>query len=56
MQFFVGKELAVVQNFEKGENIDSLVVSIRSTSLFRKESGQWKMIRHHADKLPFLGN
>jgi ketosteroid isomerase-like protein len=29
-------------------------VSIRATSVFRKERGAWKMIGHHADLLPFL--
>ena len=58
MKIFVGKEIAVVQNFEKGENVDPqgnpLSVSIRATNLFRKEGGKWKMIGHHTDKLPFL--
>jgi ketosteroid isomerase-like protein len=29
-------------------------VSIRATNTFRKENGQWKMIGHHTDLLPFL--
>jgi len=28
-------------------------VSIRATNVFRKEGGQWKMIGHHTDLLPF---
>jgi ketosteroid isomerase-like protein len=58
MHFIVGQELAVVQNYEKGTNIDShgkqQNVSIRATSIFRKEDGKWKMIGHHTDLLPYL--
>ncbi|HEY5705725.1 MAG TPA: nuclear transport factor 2 family protein [Terrimicrobiaceae bacterium] len=54
----VGKELAIVQNFEKGENTNvegkTQRVSIRATNLFRKEDGKWKMIGHHTDLLPYL--
>jgi ketosteroid isomerase-like protein len=54
----VGPEVAVVQNYEKGENTNAdgkpQVVSIRATSVFRKEGGQWKMIGHHTDPLPYL--
>lgn len=53
-----GKELAVVNNFEKGENVDAegkpVTVSIRATNLFRKEEGKWKMIGHHTDLLPYI--
>ena len=31
-----------------------LQVSIRATNIFRKEKGEWKMIGHHTDLLPFL--
>ncbi len=44
--------------FEKGQNVDAegrtQKVSIRATSLFRKEDGRWKMIGHHSDLLTFL--
>ena len=55
----VGKDLAVVHNFEKGMNINPKTgkrrkVSIRATNVFRKEDGKWKMIGHHVDLLPFL--
>jgi ketosteroid isomerase-like protein len=44
---------------EPSENTDaegkSKKVSIRATSLFRKESGKWKMIGHHTDLLSFAG-
>ena len=51
-----GRELAVVANYEKGENTNARgavqKVSIRATNLFRKEDGKWKMIGHHVDLLP----
>ncbi len=54
----VGRDIAVTHNYEKGENINAegkpQMVSIRATSLFRKEDGKWKMIGHHTDLLPFL--
>ena len=54
----VGRDLAVVQNHEQGENAtvdgNPQAVSIRATNLFRKEDGTWKMIGHHTDPLPFL--
>ncbi|NIL97174.1 MAG: PAS domain-containing protein [Planctomycetales bacterium] len=56
MQFTVGKDLAVVSNWEKGENTNAQgqiqKVSIRATNIFRKEDQQWKMIGHHVDLLP----
>jgi ketosteroid isomerase-like protein len=58
MHLLVSPEIAVVQNYEKGENTNAdgkpQVVSIRATSVFRKEEGQWKMISHHTDLLPYL--
>ena len=50
----IGEAIAVVQNYEKGENGEGREVSIRATNLFRKEHGTWKMIGHHTDLLPFL--
>lgn len=52
-----GGSLAVITGMEVGENIvegQSQKVSIRATSVFRKENGHWKMIGHHTDKLAFL--
>jgi ketosteroid isomerase-like protein len=41
-----------------GSNLNAqgepMKVSIRATNIFRKENGQWKMIGHHTDLLPFL--
>jgi ketosteroid isomerase-like protein len=54
----VGGDLAFVQCYELGNNLDAQgqpqQVSIRATNLFRKENGEWKMIGHHTDLLPFL--
>ncbi|MEX0717721.1 MAG: nuclear transport factor 2 family protein, partial [Planctomycetaceae bacterium] len=57
LRYFLGGEIAVVQNVEKGENeVNGKVekVSIRATNVFRKEGGKWKMVSHHTDLLPFL--
>lgn len=57
LQVTLGKDLAIIQNQEKGQNtVDgkAMTVSIRATSIFRKEAGKWKMISHHADILPQL--
>ncbi|MEM6582688.1 MAG: nuclear transport factor 2 family protein [Pseudomonadota bacterium] len=29
-------------------------ISMRGTNVFRKESGEWKLIAHHSDPLPYL--
>jgi len=54
----LGRDLAVVSNYEIGENSGPdgkpQEVTIRATNLFRKEDGKWKMIGHHTDLLPFL--
>ena len=51
-----GNELAVVSNYEKGENTNAngevQKVSIRATNIFRLEGRHWKMIGHHVDLLP----
>lgn len=58
MHVTVGKDLAITQNYEKGENTnvagEPQEVSIRATNVFRKEDGKWKMIGHHTDVLPYL--
>jgi ketosteroid isomerase-like protein len=60
MRITAGREIAVVQNYEKGTNTNARgkeeKVSIRATSIFRKEKGTWKMIGHHTDLLPYLKN
>lgn len=53
----VGEDLAIVVCFEVGDNLINQradQVDIRATNVFRKENGQWKMIGHQTDLLPFL--
>ena len=58
MQITEGQDIALTSNYEVGENVDKdgtlQKVSIRATNIFRKEDGQWKMISHHTDILPYL--
>lgn len=58
MQMTIGQDIALTHNYEIGENFDKdgnlQQVSIRATNIFRKEDGQWKMIGHHTDLLPYL--
>jgi ketosteroid isomerase-like protein len=58
MRITVGRDLAIVSNFEIGHNVTAdgktQQVTIRATNLFRHENGRWKMIGHHTDLLPFL--
>ncbi|MCE9555969.1 MAG: nuclear transport factor 2 family protein [Planctomycetes bacterium] len=58
MLITVSGDLAVINNFEVGENLNASgqleKVNIRATSFFRKENGDWKMIGHHTDLLPLL--
>ena len=57
-QITMGRDMAVVNCYEKGENSDTngnvQKVSIRATNVFRKEGGKWKMIGHHTDLLSYL--
>ncbi|MBM3579681.1 MAG: nuclear transport factor 2 family protein [Alphaproteobacteria bacterium] len=56
----IGSDIAITNNYEVGENLDAkgevVKVSIRATNVFRKENGEWKMISHHTDLLPFLSD
>jgi ketosteroid isomerase-like protein len=57
VQVNIGNDLATVQCREVGENIvdgKPTKVTLRATNVFRKENGQWKMIGHHTDLLPFM--
>ena len=58
MQIVSDPHMGITYNYETGENIDKdgkpIKVSIRATNVFRNEGGQWKMIGHHTDLLPFL--
>jgi len=55
---FVGQDIAVVSDYEEGENTNvngkTVQVKLRATNIYRKENGQWKMIGHHTDLLPYL--
>ena len=52
-QAVLGGNLAVIYAREKGHHMTAdgqrEEISIRATSVFRKEDGQWKMIGHHTD-------
>ncbi|HUC61486.1 MAG TPA: nuclear transport factor 2 family protein [Alphaproteobacteria bacterium] len=54
----VGKDVAVVSDYEKGENTNAKGqverLRLRATNIFRKEHGVWKMVGHHTDTLPYL--
>lgn len=53
----VGQDLATVECYEVGENVINgkpQKVSLRATNVFRKENGQWQMIGHHTDLLPYM--
>jgi ketosteroid isomerase-like protein len=58
MRTTVGRDIAIVSNYEEGENTNAggkpAKVSIRATNVFRKDDGKWKMIGHHTDLLPYL--
>lgn len=58
MKVIMGQDIAITSNYEIGENVakdgTTQEVSIRATNIFRKEDGEWKMIRHHTDILPYL--
>ena len=58
IHIMLGTDMAVACDIEQGENTNAngevQKVSIRATNIFRKEGGQWKMIGHHTDMLPWL--
>ena len=58
MQWAIGQDVAVVSSYEQGENTNANGkverVKLRATNIFRKEGGQWKMVAHHTDPLPYL--
>ena len=50
-----GSDLATVSNMEVGSvtiHGKKKAISLRATSIYRKEKGQWKMIGHHTDPIP----
>jgi ketosteroid isomerase-like protein len=57
MHITASPTLGVVHYYEKGENVidgKPQPVNIRTTTTFRKEGGQWKVIGHHTDLLAYL--
>ena len=58
MQAVIGPRVAVVSNYEVGENTNAQGkverLKLRATNIFRKEGKVWKMVGHHTDKLPYL--
>ena len=57
MHITASSTLAIAHYYEKGENVidgKPQRVSIRTTTTFRKEDGQWKVIGHHTDMLAYL--
>lgn len=58
LQTISGSHMGVTYTNEVGENTDAdgntVKVSIRATNIFQNEDGQWKMVGHHTDLLPFL--
>lgn len=54
----VGQDVAVVSVYEQGENTNANgkveKLRLRATNIFRKEGGEWKMVGHHTDTLPYL--
>jgi ketosteroid isomerase-like protein len=53
----VGGDLAAITCIESGENIvngKKETVQIRSSTLFRKENGAWKVIGHQTDPLGYM--
>ncbi|MBI3675089.1 MAG: nuclear transport factor 2 family protein [Proteobacteria bacterium] len=58
MHLIVGQDVAIVSDYEQGANTNAkgktVHVKLRATNMFRKEGGQWKMVGHHTDLLPYL--
>jgi ketosteroid isomerase-like protein len=55
----VGTDIAVINCIESGENIingKKETVQIRSSTVFRKENGEWKVIGHQTDPLGYMNN
>lgn len=58
VNMIVGQDIAVLSAYEQGENTNAKGkverVRLRATNIYRKEGGQWKMIGHQTDPLPYL--
>ena len=51
-----GAEIATTHHVAEasGQGPDATSVRMRGTNVFRLEGGEWKMIAHHSDPLPYL--
>lgn len=57
LQIVVGTDLAVINCVEAGENVvdgQTETVRIRSSTVFRKEAGAWRVIGHQTDLLGYM--
>ncbi|MEM1155065.1 MAG: nuclear transport factor 2 family protein [Pseudomonadota bacterium] len=51
----VSDNLAIAHNVAEVSNQGGEdKISMRGTNVFRNESGEWKLIAHHSDPLPYL--
>lgn len=55
-RIIMGKTMFTAFDYEIGTNVDEnghpQKVDIRSTNVFRKENGKWRMVGHHTDRFP----
>ena len=57
LHIVVGTDLAVINCLEAGENVvdgRAETVRIRSSTVFRREAGAWKVIGHQTDLLRYM--
>lgn len=57
LQMTLGSDLSVINCIEAGENVvDGKVetVRLRSSTVFRKEDGAWKVVGHQTDLLGYM--
>lgn len=55
--YIIEKNMGISQGYEVGTNFINgkpQKIKIRAINIFRKENGQWKMILHQTDILPYL--
>ncbi len=58
MQVVEGEDIGVCRNYLRGTNFvvdgEEVHPNIRATTVYRKESGSWKVISHHTDLMHWL--